>query len=176
MDSSSSEVKGTKHKSKRQRLDAPDAPPLTSTERDSILEKAARAFIRNRRSGSTKNQDAPMTQEYNNTPSNLSSGSNSSKKTTNKISPAFLITALEELRRFEEGEKNQQNMGYLEREIGHLQRGIVNRDTIIKNLRTELEEKNRILESLPRELVVNWVATQRMMTREQVDIDVLKTL
>lgn len=37
------------------------------------------------------------------------------------------------------------------------------RDNTIKKLRAELDEKNRILESLPRELVVNWVAAQRVM-------------
>jgi len=176
-----SEVKSLKQKSKRQKLDAPDAH-LTTGERESILavaDKASRTAIRNRRTHGSKPQDyknSSLAFEYTNSTSSFQNTHkiNDSKKSRNAISdvsPAFLITALEELHRLEEDDRNQQSMEYLEREIEHLRRGIVNRDDTIKKLRAELEEKDRILKSLPRELVVNWAITHRMMAREQVDVD-----
>jgi len=163
----SSPERNTKQKSKKPKIDAPDAQ-LTPAERVIILEKATRTAIRNRRALGTKNQ------EYFPSPS-IHRGKHK-KLDSGKASSAFLITALEELRRFEEGEQNHQIIIDLERELEHLHNGIVNRDSIIKKLRAELEEKNRILESIPRELVVNWVASQRMMSREQLDVNILKTL
>jgi len=161
--------KSIKHRIKRHKLDTFDAQ-LTPAERDNILEKATRNAIRNRRINGTESQG------YSPPPSTGFPLKHTNRPSSGKVSPAFLITALEELRRFEESEQNNQQVADLEREVEHLHNGIVNRDTVIKKLRSELDEKNRILESLPRELVVNWVATQRMMSREQLDTNVLKIL
>jgi len=148
---------------KRQRFGPPDVQ-LTPAERDSILEKATRPAISRRISGEKSKGGVASLTTLQHT------------RRSGKVSPAFLITALEELRRFEESEQSNQNIIDLEREIEHLRNGMINRDSIIKKLRTELDEKNRILESLPRELVVNWVATQRMLYKEQLDTNVLNTL
>jgi hypothetical protein len=154
---------------KKQKLDTPDAQ-LTLAERNSILDKATHTVIRNRRVllGSES-------QEYS-LSSSVHLGKHKIGPEVSKVSPAFLITALEELHKFEESELKSQSMIDLERELEHLHSGIINRNNIIKKLRAELDEKTRILESLPRELVVNWVVSQRMMSRDQLDVSVLKTL
>jgi len=167
---------------KKQKLDTPDAQ-LTLAERNSILDKATHTVIRNRRvllgsesqGTSYMNSNQKVGIEYS-LSSSVHLGKHKIGPEVSKVSPAFLITALEELHKFEESELKSQSMIDLERELEHLHSGIINRNNIIKKLRAELDEKTRILESLPRELVVNWVVSQRMLSRDQLDVSVLKTL
>jgi len=169
-----------KNKHKRQKLDILEGHS-TPTERENMLSTDEKAVIRNKRSQTSKpvNQDV-----YKNSASafdyrdpsfqnNKLNNKTSKARSSNGTSPAFLITALEELHRVEEEERSRQSREYLEREIEHLQRGVVSRDATIKKLRKELDEKDRILKSLPRELVVNWVVTHQMIARKHINKGIL---
>jgi len=176
--SSSDHAKYKGNGAKRQKIDIPDAH-LTVEERNNILaaaDKATRAAIRSRRLSLTNLTRLPSTHGAYKSGggANMNGGGAASSKSGSApgASRAFLITALEELRRLEDEDLNRQDVTSLEREVEHLRRGLRHRDEIIGKLREELEEKDRILQSLPRELVVNWVVTQRMMTREPASLDV----
>jgi len=153
-DSNSNLTRGElRQRMKRPKLDGSNIDiVLTPTERAHILEKAKRRL----------NELSSPTPEIDKHKANGKSGG------TGGVPSSFIITALEELRRFEENEENERNISYMEREIEHLHRGIASRDDAISQLRAELDEKNRILESLPRELVLNWVATQRLIDRNRL--------